>query len=497
MSPSSSTNPQSGKAPRSQPHSRKASATAVPQQASTTASRSAKQTSADPTPDAKTPRRIPAHYTVFIRLPFPRNDFEDPPPVDWNSAKDRQLWKLISSASNSKDLDWEAMSERFEVPLSFLLQQAAWLYERHFEGMRAQMKRLGSVASAAPSPRPEAQQGESGSVGGVSMQRKGSNGTPAGRVLACLAHNKPDPTAPPSINTQRSLQTAGDAGSSPATPRSSKPLLSRNPSTNTVTQSRVHGSSPRQGSLRAFRGSSGSQRRPPPPVQNIESSQEGDNESALSHDGASESESEEDRSALARSKVTRRPPLGKKQTTAGGESDGDAEDDDDESSGEGYLPFAAASKPAKDDPAATLKGSPKRQNATPYNTGTSSKSKTKAPPPESSESSASSAQPPPSSTESPASRTDTASTKAPRGPLSPKQRAQLEKLSPRYKKHSGSEGSPSMGSSFSDLDELSVTQSALEEALMSNMQHAGGSVGMGMGSRMSSLRDALSRRQEK
>ena len=49
-----------------------------------------------------------------------------------------------------------------------------------------------------------------------------------------------------------------------------------------------------------------------------------------------------------------------------------------------------------------------------------------------------------------------------------------------------------MGSSFSDLDDASVTQSALEDALLSNMQH--GSIGMGMGSRMSSLRDALGRK---
>lgn len=129
------------------------------------------------------PKKLAMNYTVFIRLPFPRNGFEDPPPVDWTSTKDRQLWKLISSASNSKDLDWEAMSERFDVPLAFLLQQAAWLYERHFEGMRAQMKRLGaasSATSAAPSPRPEGSMGEgtagNAGGGGVEMGRKGSNG---------------------------------------------------------------------------------------------------------------------------------------------------------------------------------------------------------------------------------------------------------------------------------------------------------------------------------
>ena len=50
----------------------------------------------------------------------------------------------------------------------------------------------------------------------------------------------------------------------------------------------------------------------------------------------------------------------------------------------------------------------------------------------------------------------------------------------------GSEGSPSMGSSFSDLEDASVTQSALEEALASNMQAGGG-----MASRMSSISQAL------
>lgn len=165
MSPSSSTVPLSGRAPVVQSHSRRTSTAAIPQQAPASASRATKASAPDPSPETKQVKKKIVHYTVFIRLPFPREDFEDPPPVDWTATKDRQLWKLISSASNSKDLDWEAMSEKFEVPLTFLLQQAAWLYERHFEGMRAQMKRLGAGASTAPSPRPEAQQSEDGSSG--------------------------------------------------------------------------------------------------------------------------------------------------------------------------------------------------------------------------------------------------------------------------------------------------------------------------------------------
>ena len=67
---------------------------------------------------------------------------------------------------------------------------------------------------------------------------------------------------------------------------------------------------------------------------------------------------------------------------------------------------------------------------------------------------------------------------------------------------SASDGTPSMGSSFSDLDgksavlsvygadelDTSITQSALEEALMSNMQHGG------MASRVSNISQALKSR---
>lgn len=97
------------------------------------------------------------------------------------------------------------------------------------------------------------------------------------------------------------------------------------------------------------------------------------------------------------------------------------------------------------------------------------------------------------------------------GPLSPRRTAELAGRSPgtKGKGRDGSDGTPSMGSSFSDLDGLcssfvfiggdiwgggltggvvdaSVTQSALEEALASNMQAGGG-----MASRMSSISQAL------
>lgn len=93
----------------------------------------------------------------------------------------------------------------------------------------------------------------------------------------------------------------------------------------------------------------------------------------------------------------------------------------------------------------------------------------------------------------------------PTEPLSPRRVANLSRQNSRQQgsANQSSEETPSMGSSFSDLDgipefafpvlrsiiltasDASVTQSALEEALLSNMQHGG------MASRMSTISQAL------
>lgn len=74
------------------------------------------------------------------------------------------------------------------------------------------------------------------------------------------------------------------------------------------------------------------------------------------------------------------------------------------------------------------------------------------------------------------------------GHQSPRRTAALAHSSPRRSVGSGreaSDGTPSMGSSFSDLEDTSVTQSALEDAYLSNMQHGG------MASRVSAMSQAL------
>jgi len=191
---------------------------------------------------------------------------------------------------------------------------------------------------------------------------------------------------------------------------------------------------------------------------------------------------------------SRRAPVSRKPALRTLSSDGDAEDDEDDSSG-GYLPFAATAKAGKDDPSATLRDPTKRHSSGQQpNTAPARRPKEPPPPaPESSTSSASSAQPVPSSSSERASSEHVSSNQRPLGPISPKHRAQLANanISPRYRRD-GSEGSPSMGSSFSDLDDASVTQSALEDALLSNLQHG---QNMSIASRLGGLRDVIRRQQ--
>lgn len=278
--------------------------------------------------------------------------------------------------------------------------------------------------------------------------------------------------------------------SSPGTPRTDRPLYSRTPSTTTVTQSRVFASSPRPPSQILARNADGSVRPRQRTSRNFEPLRDEEDDPALGHDGTSNSESEDEPAATSRSQAFRRAPISKKAPVEDVGSEGDVEDDDDDDSG-GFLPFAATSKSTKPDPAATIRNSPSKQTTQPSQPS-ASKGKIKEPPPSSSTSSASSAQHPPSSSDN--SNTHyTGPTTRPAPPLSPRHRAELEKLSPRYRR-SGSEGSPSMGSSFSDLDD--VTQSALDDAVLSDMQHQsmGMTLGAGMGSRIGQLRDALGRK---
>ena len=62
---------------------------------------------------------------------------------------------------------------RFQVPSAFLLQQAAWIYERHLDHVRTQMKKVGNANAPGTASFGSAHT----TIGGVPMQRGGSGGS--------------------------------------------------------------------------------------------------------------------------------------------------------------------------------------------------------------------------------------------------------------------------------------------------------------------------------
>lgn len=92
----------------------------------------------------------PKRMVVYLRFPFTRNGFQDPPSTDWDSSKEKALWEYLSKSSSEKEVDWEYLANKFNVPVAFILQQAAYLYEKELELVRAQMQRVKLGSPGAP-----------------------------------------------------------------------------------------------------------------------------------------------------------------------------------------------------------------------------------------------------------------------------------------------------------------------------------------------------------
>ncbi|KAI1065478.1 hypothetical protein LB507_000810 [Fusarium sp. FIESC RH6] len=391
-------------------------------------------------------------YTVFVRVPMPRGDFVDPPPVNWDPVKDEALWKILSGAAK-KQIDWDEIADRFEVPVDFLLQQVAWLTERHASQVRAQVRKAtAAVRGSGPSPVP------SGESAGPGHQRTHS--------ALSFRRDSPMPRA--------------DVGSGTGTPlhSSMRPLVTRNTSTNTTVLRDMTGApaSPRPGVGLASRtnerrrlsslpiasvpAKSPDQTPQPEPSPEERSPSPGPAED-------SSATSSDDESVPAQSRIIRRPP--RFQQPEGGQY----EDDEDDESEPAFQPYTSpSSKTSAQDLGSTLRGdgrsSGKRHHRS-HGKPAIHQSNTS----DSSASSAAMIQKPDKPDKSAEQRTP--------GPLSPRRTAELAGRSPGSKNkgysREGSDGTPSMGSSYSDLDvsDASVTQSALEEALASHMNRGAGS----------------------
>ncbi|KAK0510186.1 hypothetical protein JMJ35_007580 [Cladonia borealis] len=395
------------------------------------------------------------HYTVLVRLPFPRGDFVDPPPVNWNSTKERDLWSVISSSPFGQELDLQAIADRFDVSLPFLSQQCAWLFERHRSQLRAQVRKFKRPLSVGTSPTPDSAS-DSGTTG---LMRGASGGS---RVPSSLSHRSKE-------------RTTSHGDGSKEVPRAP---MSRTTSTNTITQAQNASlsGSPRSPVERHSVFAHRTRSREPPhlpvepfPRHTQRSRERPASPSAVASDSSASSSSDSEAPhPINRSRVfARRPRYSTTKAPLNPLSDADEEDEDSPP----FLPFSDARKPTTPppptSPSATLKISPKRtpSHRQPPNPNTKLKSPKL---PQTAHSSSSSAQ------------------SQPQSQNRPPQQSPLSTLSPRQRRlaKEGSDGTPSMGSSFSDLDDASVTQSAMEEALASNINR-------GVASRMSTISQAF------
>ncbi|KAL7948494.1 hypothetical protein V8C42DRAFT_314648 [Trichoderma barbatum] len=369
-------------------------------------------------------------YTVFIRVPIPRRGFVDPPPVSWDIAKDEALWKILSGHN---EIDWNLVADRFEVPVDFLVQQVAYLNERHQSHFLAQVRKATAVAkgSATQSPIP-----------GADLTGAGHLRTPSALSI------RRDVSA-----LRNESGTAGPAMNAPV-----RPAMSRNTSGTTTVMRDGGGASPRIGNRPSLRVAEpvgrtrlSSLPMPSPAPKSPEVPEAEINR--MDSPGPAETSSttsSDDESLPAQSRIIRRPPRFQQQ-----ESSVYPDDEDDESE-PAFQPYNAPSAEASShDLSSTLKlrneggrNPPRRiqkQFAKELHHSQTS---------DSSASSPAMVSRPGKSQER---NTD---------PASP--RRNTETRSSRE----NSEGTPSISSSFSDLDDASVTRSAMEEALASRMGSA-------------------------
>ncbi|KAH6686892.1 hypothetical protein F5X68DRAFT_261878 [Plectosphaerella plurivora] len=371
-------------------------------------------------------------FTVYIRLPIPRGDFVDPPPITWDFSKDDELWGIISGAAKT-EIDWNELALHFNVTVSFLLQQVAYLTERHHEQLRAQVRKATAAAKGAPSPVPGAEP----SLG-------------HGRTASALSIRRDSPLP-------------GSAG--PPTPinTSLRPNISRTASSGTAVN--VAGSSSPRPAIASLRDGVNARRRLSSLP--IESTPRSPELSSPTHEESDSYDSSDSESLPAQSRIIRRPPRFQAQrlpTDGPGDLGDDEEETDTEPAFAQRQSNSTGAGSAQSDLTSTLRGEAKSGSRR-----GPSKGKEKAV--QRSETSDSSVPSSPAFASRP-SGPSTSGDKRPHGPLSPRRTTELSGKSPRRE---GSDGTPSMGSSFSDLDDASVTQSALEEALASKMQDGAGS----------------------
>ncbi|OAQ99160.1 hypothetical protein LLEC1_01237 [Akanthomyces lecanii] len=333
--------------------------------------------------------------------------------VDWDTEKDEALWRILSNAAQ-KEIDWNDIAAKFDVTVDFLLKQVAYLTERHASQVRAQVRKATAAAkgSAAPSPVPVVESS-------TAAERRPQPGQPIGRDSP-MPRNEAVGAIRPAISRDGSGNTVSREIAGPPSRPESRQLPSR-PSAETAGRRRL---------------SSLPIKAPNPRP----AASQDTNRDEVTSPGPADStsgESSEDESSPAQSRIIRRPPR---------YQDNDAsyqvDDDEDDESEPAFQPYkSSADQNSASDLASTLRG----DSRTSTKRGNKHLARERIHQSQTSDSSAGSGALGAEPGKPSQMKSRTSNQSAEQSARSPSGKGKLSS-------QEGSDGTPSMGSSFSDLD---------------------------------------------
>ncbi|KAH9833635.1 uncharacterized protein C8Q71DRAFT_167947 [Rhodofomes roseus] len=77
---------------------------------------------------------------VIVRLPYnrPEDPPPDPPRVEWTPEKEHMLWEVVdkSSATKGATTDWEGLAAHLEVPIPYLIHRTRTRFEEGLRGLQ-------------------------------------------------------------------------------------------------------------------------------------------------------------------------------------------------------------------------------------------------------------------------------------------------------------------------------------------------------------------------
>ncbi|KAH7912958.1 hypothetical protein BJ138DRAFT_1147148 [Hygrophoropsis aurantiaca] len=94
------------------------------------------------------------HVRVVVKLPYnrPEQPCQNPPRIEWNAEKANILWEVISlsRASDNGGTDWKGLAAHLQVPLPYLLYRAQARYEEDLRGLQDIKGVLSQTTGNAP-----------------------------------------------------------------------------------------------------------------------------------------------------------------------------------------------------------------------------------------------------------------------------------------------------------------------------------------------------------